>query len=282
MQSAEAHALGQTQKGGAAAVMQCAADANERSGKLNLDEDQAAGGYLDMAVTKTAVTGQLLETQYVGGQAVRSTLKFMPTNHEIAASEAVTIGQALQAVVLKAGEKPVEGRDARAIQSAVKRATGKPALEKGSMAATAQAAAELNPRLDEVAQTTLSDILVNAPEKLPRDKVLTREDAEKVLEAEARANRYGFPTPGGVAEALMAGARLNEQIGAITLSETTLYPAENISAQVSRLDLPAEDVPPPETSAVCADIAPLPEGAEIGHVIRDVVINFESSSHSEK
>ena len=74
--------------------MQCTANANKKAGRVNSDEDQQSGDSIDMEVTKTALTGQLLETEYVGGQAVHSNHKFTPIDHKIAASESITIRQA--------------------------------------------------------------------------------------------------------------------------------------------------------------------------------------------
>jgi len=57
------------------------------------------------------------------------------------------------------GNRPVEKSDARAIQSAVMRATGGPPLA-GGLAATAMAAADINARVPSVDKTTVADILM--------------------------------------------------------------------------------------------------------------------------
>lgn len=59
-------------------------------------------------------------------------------------SSKVTIGEALEAVALTAGDKPVEQSDAAAIQAAEVRATGQNVLIPGGVASAAQAAASLN------------------------------------------------------------------------------------------------------------------------------------------
>lgn len=45
------------------------------------------------------------------------------------------------------------------------------------------------------------------------DKVVTQEDAAKVLDAELRGSPTGDPHPGGVAAAVQAAADINEQAG---------------------------------------------------------------------
>ena len=64
----------------------CNANANEKVSKVNLEEAQLVGGYLDIAVTKTTLIGQPLETEYVGGQVVCSNHKFTPINRKIVVS----------------------------------------------------------------------------------------------------------------------------------------------------------------------------------------------------
>jgi len=65
----------------------------------------------------------------------------------------------LEAAAVGAGDRPVEKSDARAIQSAVQRATGAPATA-GGLAAAAMSAADLNPRVASADKTTLADILM--------------------------------------------------------------------------------------------------------------------------
>jgi hypothetical protein len=74
--------------------------------------------------------------------------------------DAVTIGEALEASALLAGDKTVDQSDAAAIQAAEVRATGTNEVTPGGVASMAQSAADVNPRimLDE-AKTRLSDVL---------------------------------------------------------------------------------------------------------------------------
>lgn len=51
----------------------------------------------------------------------------------------------------------------------------------------------------------------NAREKLPADKGATWEDAERVVSAEIRNKLDMATTPGGMADAVTAAARLNQE-----------------------------------------------------------------------
>lgn len=53
----------------------------------------------------------------------------------------------------------------------------------------------------------------DATQKLPADKVVTREDAKAVIGAEIRNSPTMSTTRGGVAESLAAAARLNQNTG---------------------------------------------------------------------
>ncbi|KAF3499362.1 hypothetical protein F2Q69_00039752 [Brassica cretica] len=125
----------------------------------------------------------------------------------------ITIGEALDAKVLTAGNKPVEWSDAAAIQAAEVRATGRTNIMPGGVAASAQSAATLNARANsEDDKTTLAVVLtvsimlesnVHDPlwvqpdetfilatnvkkSKLLSDKPATRKDTEGVTGAEMR------------------------------------------------------------------------------------------------
>lgn len=72
----------------------------------------------------------------------------------------ITIGEALEATALAAGEKPVEWSDAAAIQAAEVRATGRMNIAPGGVAASAQSAATMNARLTrDEDKTKLADVL---------------------------------------------------------------------------------------------------------------------------
>ncbi|CAH2039051.1 unnamed protein product [Thlaspi arvense] len=127
--------------------------------------------------------------------------------------DTVTIGEALEATALSLGDKPVDRKDAAAIQAAETRATGEFTTRPGGLAAAAQEAAATNERtVLEEGKVTIADILTDAAEKLPGDKMVTREDAEAVVGAEIRNSPEMKTTPGGVADSMSAGARLNQQL----------------------------------------------------------------------
>jgi hypothetical protein len=72
----------------------------------------------------------------------------------------VTIGEALEATALAAGDEPVERSDAAAIQAAEARATGLDANVPGGLAAQAQSAAAANAwAARDEDKTTLGDVL---------------------------------------------------------------------------------------------------------------------------
>jgi len=55
--------------------------------------------------------------------------------------------------------------------------------------------------------------------ELDVDKVVTQEDAAKVLHAEMRGSPKGELTPGGVAAAVQAAADINERAGIVEPAE---------------------------------------------------------------
>lgn len=120
--------------------------------------------------------------------------------------DAVTIGEALEAA---AGDKPVSRSNAAAIQVAEARATGLGSTMPGGVTAEAQAAAELNARsVRGEDKVKLHNILSDATVRLPKDKMVTREDAERVKAAEKRndADEEGA----SVAAAMEAASSMNQ------------------------------------------------------------------------
>lgn len=212
MQSAEARTFGKTQKDGTAAVMQAAAEENVRAGFVK-PGDHSLVAEDGVVAQHILVPGAAIDLEYIAGQPVMESVKPMPTDGFIATSQAVTIGNALEGAAL-VGNRPVGKSDARAIQSAVMRATGAPPTA-GGLAAAAMAAAEINARVPSVDKTTLADILTDASVKLDSDKIATQEDAAKVLNAESRGSPTGEPQFGGVAAALQVAANINDYAGLI-------------------------------------------------------------------
>lgn len=210
MQSAEARTFGKTPKDGAAATMQAAAEENVKAGFVKRGEHSQVAEE-GVAVQEILIPGAAIDVEYIAGQPVMESVTPLPTDSFIAVSEAVTIGEALEGAAL-AGDRPVTKSDARAIQSAVSRATGA-APTAGGLAATAMAAAELNNRVPSADKTTLSDILMDASADLDVDKIVTQEDAAKVREAELRGSSEGELPEGSVAAALQVAADINELMG---------------------------------------------------------------------
>lgn len=68
MQAAENMVLGQTQRGGPAAVMQSAATINERAGVVGHFEASDAARHQGVNVTEAVVDGQRVVVESVGGQ----------------------------------------------------------------------------------------------------------------------------------------------------------------------------------------------------------------------
>ncbi|KAL4038685.1 hypothetical protein IC575_002308 [Cucumis melo] len=128
--------------------------------------------------------------------------------------DSISIGEALEASAVSAGDKPIDQSDAAAIQAAELRATGENKIIPGGIGAEAQSAATLNTRaMRNEDKTTLGDILTDATRKLPGDKTVTKEDAERVISAEIRNAPTMATTPGGVAASVAAAARLNQRQG---------------------------------------------------------------------
>ncbi|KAL3683540.1 hypothetical protein R1sor_001562 [Riccia sorocarpa] len=230
MQSAEAMTLGKTQKGGAASAMQAAASKNVEQGMVDKDAHSLLAEF-GMTVAQTAVPGAVMDVSYVAGSPIAATAYPTPTDPSLAAMEAVTIGEALEAAAVGAGDKPIDESDASAILSAEARATGISAPIRGGVGAVAQSAAELNQRVtNENEKTTLADVLTDATMALPTDKVVTREDAEKIIQAELRHKPASEGLPeGGVGAAIAAAADLNERIGLLqSAGKAAGVPGENI------------------------------------------------------
>ena len=102
--------------------------------------------------------------QYVQPTPVANEMAAAPGGNNIqggyAPSASITIGEALEAAVQTAGNKPVNHRNAAAIQAAEVRATGVTVITPGGLAATAQSAASYNETIVRDAdKVKLSDVL---------------------------------------------------------------------------------------------------------------------------
>jgi hypothetical protein len=255
MQSAETMVFGQTLKGGPAA-----ATANERVGVVGHDQATDATAVQGVTVAETRVPGGSMATEFVAGQVVG---QYLAPDDAAAAGGGgggaggggaagltkVTIGEALEATAIAAGDVPVELSDAAAVQAAEARATGLDANVPGGLAAQAQSAAVANETAarDED-KVTLGDVLAvhtmhccrcgltvivdfvrcichrydvvncvdrnvvfvqDAASKLVADKAVDAGDALRVAGAESRDKGDATARPGGVASSMAASARLN-------------------------------------------------------------------------
>ncbi|KAK3415806.1 hypothetical protein EUGRSUZ_H01465 [Eucalyptus grandis] len=214
MQAAENMVLGGTRQGGVAAVMQSAADVNVRTGAVRPGQVSDVARDQGVTISQANIGSRRVVSEAVGGQVVGGYVQpAVDTGKPGGALDrnAITIGEALEASALSAGDKPLEQSDAAAIQAAEVRATGSNGTMPGGIASLAQAAATRNARTaaDED-KTKLADVLTIATDVLPGDKAVTREDADRVIVAEMRNKVEMTTTPGGVAESMAAAARLNQ------------------------------------------------------------------------
>lgn len=220
MESAENRAFGKTIKGGPASLMRSAAAINVEAGLVGPDE--ASPAFADHGL----VEGEPWNESQPAHEHSESALSGPDALGLEGAGGGIAIGEALLAAAAAIGDKPVDQADAAAnIQAAEMRATGVSSGLGSGLGAEAQAAAMVNARMvyDED-KTTLSEIIGEAANVLTDDKPVTRSDAELVRAAELRGDPEGVvgtdalhhhaikhsTTPGGVAEAAAAAARINQ------------------------------------------------------------------------
>lgn len=190
----------------------------QRDEVLNHDDQQQKqdGRRGDLRVTETDEphAGRRVVTATAGGQVMAQFTVPVPGAGVEEATDAVTIGEALQAAAqTSAGERPVDLADAAAVQVAETRATGLGGVVPGGVAAAAQQDAETNmrPGVAEEEKVRLRDVLGSAAAVLPANKVVTREDAVAVATAAERNSPAGGGGGGkGVADAVAAAAEMNE------------------------------------------------------------------------
>ncbi|XP_057507939.1 late embryogenesis abundant protein D-34-like [Actinidia eriantha] len=201
MQAAENMTLGKNPKGSPTVVMQAAAD--ERCGAIGHNEVTDVASDQGVTVFRESV-GDQITGQYTAPATGQGRAP------EPAIRDAFTIGDALEATALSAGDKPVDQSDAAAIQAAEMKASGTNEIAPGGVGATAQSEVTRNVRATrDEDKTKLGAVLEDASAKLPSDKVATGEDAEGVIGAEMRNNPRMATRPGGVADSMSAAAGLN-------------------------------------------------------------------------
>ncbi|CAO2818907.1 unnamed protein product [Amaranthus hypochondriacus] len=212
MQSAENSAFGKTIKGGPASIMLQAAAKNVEAGLLPPHHTSTSQN------APQKVESNPWHESQASHERMESAISVEGMREGTTAG--VTIGEALEAAAEAIGDKPVDLSDAAAIQIAEMIATGSKTSLGAGLGAEAQAAATANAHLmyDED-KTKISEILQEATNMLTDDKPATKRDAERVKAAELEgpsvmgleaSNRRQSTTPGGVAEAIEAAARINE------------------------------------------------------------------------
>ncbi|KAL0728880.1 hypothetical protein Bca4012_024973 [Brassica carinata] len=119
--------------------------------------------------------------------------------------------EALKAAAINVGRKPVETKDLAAIKEVEARATGGNIESGGSITAVANEAVARNKKIGKEAENkiNLRDIISEIDVKITRDRAVTSEDAEAVVQAELTHSPYNHVIPGGVAESVTAAYRLN-------------------------------------------------------------------------
>lgn len=119
--------------------------------------------------------------------------------------------EALKAAAINVGRKPVETRDLAAIKEVEARATGGNTESGGSITAVANEAVARNKKIGKEKENKihLGDIFAEIDMKITRDRSVTSEDAEAVVQAELTQPPYNHVIPGGVAECVTAAYRLN-------------------------------------------------------------------------
>ncbi|XWS46840.1 hypothetical protein CRYUN_Cryun14cG0102800 [Craigia yunnanensis] len=234
MRTAENQVLGKTMDAGAASVMRSAADLNVMSGVVGRDQGNEMVEREGVTVSKSRdVRGKVFVTEAVADQIVgqyipsdvrgitpspspaptRVDLRWTtpsptPTSTGAVDPSGISIGEALEATAISVGDKPVDQGDATAIRAAETRAVGRNVSQPSSLGVTAQAVATFNARVAyDYNKITIADVLSDATLMLPRDKAVTREDADWVVAAELRNNPDMTTTPGGVGAAMAAAAR---------------------------------------------------------------------------
>ena len=119
--------------------------------------------------------------------------------------------EALKAAAINVGHKPVETTDLAAIKELAARATGGKIERGDSVTSMANEAVARNKKIgkEDDKKIRLRDIVAEIDVRVTRDRSVTSEDAEAVVQAELNHSPYNHVIPGGVAESVTAAYRLN-------------------------------------------------------------------------
>ena len=202
----------------AAVAMETAAAYNQAVGAVRPGQASEAATKQGITVTQTAVPGGRIVTEFVAGQVVgqysvadQAMMQQQQQQVEEDASK-VTIGEAMEAAALSAGDRPLEEADAAAIRAAETQAQGADEVMPGGLADQAWAAASANAWAErDEDKITVGDVLSDATTKLADDKPAEREDAARVVQAETYSDAGARTKAGGVGAAVTTAARLNQE-----------------------------------------------------------------------
>ncbi|KAF7109659.1 hypothetical protein CFC21_109876 [Triticum aestivum] len=200
----------------AAVAMETAATYNQAVGAVRPGQASDAATKQGITVTQTAVPGGRIVTEFVAGQVVGqysvADQAMMQQQQVEEDTSKVTIGEAMEAAALSAGDRPLEEADAAAIRAAETQAQGADEVMPGGLADQAWAAASANAWAErDEDKITVSDVLSDATTKLADDKPAEREDAARVVQAETYSDAGARTKAGGVGAAITTAARLNQE-----------------------------------------------------------------------
>lgn len=203
----------------AAVAMETAAAYNQAVGAVRPGQASDAATKQGITVTQTAVPGGRIVTEFVAGQvvgqySVADQAMMQQQQQQVVEEDAskVTIGEAMEAAALSAGDRPLEEADAAAIRAAETQAQGADEVMPGGLADQAWAAASANAWAErDEDKITVGDVLSDATTKLADDKPAAREDAARVVQAETYSDAGARTKAGGVGAAVTTAARLNQE-----------------------------------------------------------------------
>ncbi|CAL9243348.1 unnamed protein product [Arabidopsis halleri] len=166
----------------------------------------------DASVTNISVEEHFSVSQSSpGGQFVGPTEE-ISTAAEALIGRSTTLTEALKAAAMNVGHKPVETTDVAAIKEVETRAIGGDDIEGagGGVTAVASKAVARNKTIGkESEKTNLRDVIAEIDVTVTRDREVTSEDAEAVVQAELNHSPFKNIIPGGVAESVAAAYKLN-------------------------------------------------------------------------
>lgn len=204
----------------AAVAMETAAAYNQAVGAVRPGQASDEATKQGITVTQTAVPGGRIVTEFVAGQVVGQysvadqAMMQQQQQQQVVEEDSskVTIGEAMEAAALSAGDRPLEETDAAAIRAAETQAQGADKVMPGGLADQAWAAASANAWAErDEDKITVGDVPSDATTKLADDKPAAREDAARVVQAETYSDAGARTKAGGVGAAVTTAARLNQE-----------------------------------------------------------------------